>query len=215
MILVLGVVCIAGTSLAFSGEFLVRAYERLFEAAPLAVTSAGSKQRGAAPAPLRASGAHASQAELSLPAASAAASASSEVGKLSAEMAAETVDSAREAVMPNAAATAIAARSAETRGSRAKLLASKAASDDTHLVFDAMRALRQEGRPERASQLLDEYLSRFPRGPLTEEAMALSIEAKTRTGDPRAKDLAARYLARFPSGQFRVAAERAVKRFSP
>ncbi len=52
------------------------------------------------------------------------------------------------------------------------------------LVFDAMRALRREGHPERAAKLLDEYLRRYPEGSLAEEALALSIETSTALGDP-------------------------------
>jgi len=82
------------------------------------------------------------------------------------------------------------------------------------LVFDAMRALRREGHPERAAKLLDEYLRRYPAGSLAEEALALSIEASTALGDPRAKNLADRYLAHYPAGRFRAAAERARARFA-
>jgi hypothetical protein len=83
------------------------------------------------------------------------------------------------------------------------------------LVFEAMRALRQEGQPERASRLLDEYLRRYPDGALAEEALTLSIEAASARSDPRARELAARYLAKYPNGRFRSAAERALARFSP
>jgi outer membrane protein assembly factor BamD (BamD/ComL family) len=78
-----------------------------------------------------------------------------------------------------------------------------------------MRALRQDGQPDRAARSLDEYLKRHPDGELAEEALALSIEAATMRGDPRAKDIASRYLAKYPSGRFRSAAERARARFSP
>lgn len=81
------------------------------------------------------------------------------------------------------------------------------------LVFDAMRLLRREGRADRASVLLGEYLRTYPGGPLAEEALALAIEAAVALGDRRAKDLANRYLARYPNGQFRAAAERARARY--
>src|SRR5664280_777220 len=83
------------------------------------------------------------------------------------------------------------------------------------LVFDAMRALRREGHPERAASLLAQYLRRYPEGSLAEEALALSIEAATVLGDPRARGLADQYLARYPAGRFRSAAERARARFEP
>jgi hypothetical protein len=92
---------------------------------------------------------------------------------------------------------------------------SSQSSEQVKLVFDSMRALRRDGQPERAAKLLDEYLRRYPNGALAEEALALSIEAATMRGDPRAKDLANRYLLRYPSGQFQHAAERARARFSP
>ncbi len=88
-------------------------------------------------------------------------------------------------------------------------------SEQVKLVFDSMRALRRDGQPERAARLLDEYLRRYPGGALAEEALALSIEAASMLGEPRAKDLANRYLARYPNGQFQKAAERARTRFSP
>jgi outer membrane protein assembly factor BamD (BamD/ComL family) len=82
------------------------------------------------------------------------------------------------------------------------------------LVFDAMRALRREGHPEQAAKLLNDYLRRYPQGSLAEEALALSIEAFTALGDPKAKSLADRYLALYPAGRFRAAAERARARFT-
>jgi hypothetical protein len=91
----------------------------------------------------------------------------------------------------------------------------RAAAEDDRLVFEAMRALRQDGQPDRASRSLDEYLKRHPDGELAEEALALSIEAASTRNDPRAKDIASRYLAKYPNGRFRSAAERARARFSP
>jgi hypothetical protein len=82
------------------------------------------------------------------------------------------------------------------------------------LVFDAMRALRREGQPDRAARLLDEYLRRYPRGSLCEEALALAIEANSALGDPKAKSLADRYLTSYPEGRFRPAALRARARFA-
>jgi outer membrane protein assembly factor BamD (BamD/ComL family) len=82
-------------------------------------------------------------------------------------------------------------------------------------VFDAMRALRREGQPERAARLLDDYLRRYPKGSLSEEALALAIEAKSALGDPRARVFAERYLSNYPDGRFRSAALRARARFSP
>jgi TolA-binding protein len=89
-----------------------------------------------------------------------------------------------------------------------------AATTEKGLVFEAMRALRREGQPERAARLLDEYLRRYPRGSLSEEALALAIEANSALGDPRARALAERYLSNYPEGRFRSAALRARARFS-
>jgi hypothetical protein len=91
----------------------------------------------------------------------------------------------------------------------------RSATEDDRLVFEAMRALRQDGQPDRAARSLDEYLRRHPDGELAEEALALSIEAASMRSDPRAKDLAVRYLAKYPNGRFRSAAERARARFTP
>ncbi len=91
----------------------------------------------------------------------------------------------------------------------------RSAVEDERLVFEAMRALRQEADADRAARSLDEYLRRHPEGELAEEALALSIEAASTRNDPRAKDLASRYLAKYPNGRFRSAAERARARFSP
>ena len=66
------------------------------------------------------------------------------------------------------------------------------------------------GIRQRAGALLDDYFRRYPRGALAEEALAVAIEAAMARGDARARTLARRYLARYPSGQFRVAAERAL-----
>jgi len=86
-------------------------------------------------------------------------------------------------------------------------------SSEKVLVFDAMRALRREGHPEQAAKLLNEYLRRYPQGSLAEEALALSIEAATALGDPKAKALADRYLRLYSTGRFRATAERARARF--
>ncbi len=93
--------------------------------------------------------------------------------------------------------------------------AARAPSEDERLVFDAMRALRQEGQADRAARALDEYLRRHPQGELAEEALALSIEAALVRGDPRAKDMTSRYLAMYPKGRFRQVAERARARLAP
>ena len=47
-----------------------------------------------------------------------------------------------------------------------------------------------------------------PQGALSEEALALSIEAAHARKDPAAKSHARRYLARYPAGRQRRLAER-------
>jgi hypothetical protein len=86
------------------------------------------------------------------------------------------------------------------------------AGEDPTQVAEAVRALRKQGDPARAQQLLDRYLKSNPRGALAEDALALSIEAAAARKDPRAADYARRYLARYPNGRFRAVAERALAR---
>lgn len=82
------------------------------------------------------------------------------------------------------------------------------ASEDPRPVADALRALRKEQDPVRAQALLNEYMQASPQGALSEEALALSIEAAHARKDPAAKGYARRYLARYPAGRHRRLAER-------
>jgi hypothetical protein len=84
---------------------------------------------------------------------------------------------------------------------------------EVQLVQSAFGALRLERNPGRAAALLGEYLRRFPRGKLLEEALGLAIEAAAVRGDKSASSLAERYLQSFPKGRFRGAAEAARARF--
>lgn len=83
-------------------------------------------------------------------------------------------------------------------------------SEDPGPVVEALRALRKEQDPARAQSLLTEYLAQNPQGALSEEALALSIEAAHARKDPAAKQHARRYLARYPAGRHRRLAERAL-----
>jgi len=85
----------------------------------------------------------------------------------------------------------------------------KAAEDATQ-VLDAVKALRAERDPARAQGLLDEYMKSHPNGVLSEDALALSIEAAAARRDPKAKDYARRYLSKFPNGKYRALATRAL-----
>jgi hypothetical protein len=75
-------------------------------------------------------------------------------------------------------------------------------SDDPLTVTEAIRALRTDHDTARAERLLADYLTRNPRGLLSEEALALSIEADANEHDPRVIANARRYLARFPHGKY-------------
>lgn len=81
-------------------------------------------------------------------------------------------------------------------------------SEDPRPVAEALRALRKEHDPARAQSLLSEYMRANPQGALSEEALALSIEAAHARKDPAAKGHARRYLARYPRGRHRRLAER-------
>lgn len=81
-------------------------------------------------------------------------------------------------------------------------------SEDPRPVVEALRALRREQDPARAQSLLNDYMRTNPQGALSEEALALSIEAARARKDPAAKSFARRYLARYPTGRQRRLAER-------
>jgi hypothetical protein len=80
---------------------------------------------------------------------------------------------------------------------------------DVARVHEAAKALRHEGDPERALQLLERPGARIS-GPLAEEALALRIEASVAKGDGRQAKLAAAYLAQYPSGRYRELAKKAL-----
>ena len=79
---------------------------------------------------------------------------------------------------------------------------------EAELLTGAIHALRRDRDPGRALMLLDFYRQRYPNGALTEESLALAIEAAEARHDRRASAYAQRYLARFPAGQYRDAAKR-------
>jgi len=86
----------------------------------------------------------------------------------------------------------------------------ESSEDATHVV-EAIQALRTERDPSRARELLNDYLKTHPNGVLSEDALALSIEAASAQHDPRAADYARRYLAKFPRGKYRDLANRAIQ----
>jgi len=77
------------------------------------------------------------------------------------------------------------------------------------MVLEGMRALRSEGNPVRARELLARYLEGHQDGPLAEEALALSIEAAVAHRDADAGELGGRYLRQYPGGRFTALALRA------
>jgi hypothetical protein len=108
-----------------------------------------------------------------------------------------------EAVSPELAASA--PRPAGKSRSRPE-----SSEDATHVV-EAIQALRTERDPARAQALLNDYLKANPRGALSGDALALSIEAASARRDPRAAEYARRYLAAYPKGKYRDLAKRALE----
>ena len=86
----------------------------------------------------------------------------------------------------------------------------ESSEDATHVV-EAIQALRTERDPARAQALLNDYLKQNPRGALSGDALALSIEAASAQHDPRAAEYARRYLAAYPKGKYRDLAKRALE----
>ena len=80
---------------------------------------------------------------------------------------------------------------------------------DVARVHEAAKALRHDGDPERALQLLERSGGRIS-GPLAEEALALRIEASVAKGDGRQAKLAASYLTQYPQGRYRELAKKAL-----
>jgi TolA-binding protein len=85
------------------------------------------------------------------------------------------------------------------------------AGEDATRVVEAIQALRTERNPARAQALLNDYLKQSPRGTLSGDALALSIEAASAQHDPRAAEYARRYLASYPKGKYRELAKRALE----
>jgi hypothetical protein len=84
-----------------------------------------------------------------------------------------------------------------------------ATGSDVARVHEAAIALRRDGDPGRALQLL-EASGKPISGPLAEEALALRIEASAARHDGRQAKHAAAYLARYPNGRYRELAKKAL-----
>ena len=101
------------------------------------------------------------------------------------------------------------------RTARVPAVQPEAESEGSALMVAAVRALRRANNPQEASALSEKYLSRFPEGPLNEEAHALRVEAADSAGSPDAGELARDYLRRFPMGNFRSSVEAILRKNSP
>jgi len=92
--------------------------------------------------------------------------------------------------------------------------AAKASPPEAELVLDATLALRRAHDPRRSLNLLKQYLTRYPRGTLIEESMALAMEAMAALDDASAARVAADYVQRYPAGRFGGLARTAIQRFA-
>ncbi|HVY39327.1 MAG TPA: hypothetical protein VHM31_15390 [Polyangia bacterium] len=116
----------------------------------------------------------------------------------------------RRPISSHAELAPVPAPRAEVRAARPHARA--AASEDPSRIVEAVRALRSGGDPARAEGLALAYLRIYPRGALTEEALAVAIEAGARRQSPGTDRLAERYLRAYPDGRFRRLADQALHR---
>jgi hypothetical protein len=92
----------------------------------------------------------------------------------------------------------------------------KRRGEDPTLVLEAIRSLRTDGDPARASTLLTDYLRSEPTGVLVEDALALSVEAAVaRTDREQTVAFAHQYVARFPSGRYSAFVRQAMRSATP
>jgi hypothetical protein len=88
--------------------------------------------------------------------------------------------------------------------------------EDPGPVLEAIHALRSRSDAPRASVLLADYLRAYPRSVLSEDALALSIEAALARHDPRsAAGFGRRYLEQFPNGRYKAFALQSVRPSQP
>lgn len=111
---------------------------------------------------------------------------------------------------PLAAAASVEPQASPARAAKSVARPRADSPEDATRVVEAIQALRKERDPARAQSLLDDYLRTHPRGQLSGDALALSIEAASARHDPRAVDYARRYLALYPQGEYRDLAKRAL-----
>jgi hypothetical protein len=115
------------------------------------------------------------------------------------------------AAVPTAPAASPALRAPELPRAIARTSAPYPPGEDPSGVVRAIVALRNEKDPQRARTLLNQYLQKNPAGSLSEDALALSIEAASRAHDPRGAALARKYLDRYPQGRYRAFAQKALR----
>ena len=118
---------------------------------------------------------------------------------------------ASEGELAPAASAASEPAAVAPRGAAKNGRARPESSEDATHVVEAIQALRTERDPARAQALLNDYLKHNPRGALSGDALALSIEAASAQHDPRAAEYARRYLAAYPKGKYRDLAKRALE----
>jgi hypothetical protein len=121
-------------------------------------------------------------------------------------------------VLADPALSAVKPRSPSTRLKNDGRVSDSRHSDgeDPGPVLEAIQALRSRGDAPRASVLLADYLRAHPRSVLSEDALALSIEAALARHDSRsAAEFGRRYLEQFPSGRYKAFALQSVRPSQP
>jgi len=122
------------------------------------------------------------------------------------------------ALADNAAAPVVPRPARETPSARlGRSVASRHPDgEDPAPVLEAIRALRSRGDAARASALLADYLHAHPHSVLSEDALALSIEAAVARHDSRsAAELARRYVDQFPNGRYKAFASQTARPVLP
>lgn len=118
------------------------------------------------------------------------------------------LDATRETTARKSATSTIAPKGALESSEAAPESPPALAQDQgSQLMLDALQARRAK-RYTAASKLAQQYLTQYPRGPLSEEALGLVMEAAANTGSGQRRALARRYLQRFPNGRFTATAQR-------
>jgi hypothetical protein len=118
------------------------------------------------------------------------------------------IQAPREPTARKASASTFAPKGASASNEAAPESAPAQVQDQgSQLMVDALQARRAKRYTE-ASKLAQQYLTKYPRGPLAEEALGLVMEAAANTGSGQRHALARKYLQRFPNGRFTATAQR-------